>query len=202
MAQKSFEKNSGHTHGEDESPTSRQLFVSLNQTGGDFLSTKAENRKWQNKRVHFSLSSLSFICPSAKEEWCATVFLLCWLTQPLTHTYTPSQTSSAALCLDHTVAASVRSDEWHPHFNYCPSSVLLAVFEAASHMFLVFKPASWTKSSEVSMLVTGRQRRCTKTSVKMPKTELYFLVLQERTYGRGQMRTAKRNVGSRSSLIT
>lgn len=202
MAQKSFEKNSGHTHGEDESPTSRQLFVSLNQTGGDFLSTKAENRKWQNKRVHFSLSSLSFICPSAKEEWCATVFLLCWLTQPLTHTYTPSQTSSAALCLDHTVAASVRSDEWHPHFNYCPSSVLLAVFEAASHMFLVFKPACWTKSSEVSMLVTGRQRRCTKTSVKMPKTELYFLVLQERTYGRGQMRTAKRNVGSRSSLIT
>lgn len=90
-------KNSGHTHGEDESSTSRQLFVSLNQTGGDFLSTKGENRKWQNKRVHFSLSSLSFICPSAKEEWCATVFLLCWLTQPLTHTYTPSQTSSAAL---------------------------------------------------------------------------------------------------------
>lgn len=202
MAQKSFEKNSGHTHGEDESSTSRQLFVSLNQTGGDFLSTKGENRKWQNKRVHFSLSSLSFICPSAKEEWCATVFLLCRLTQPLTHTYTPSQTSSAALCLDHTVAASVRSDEWHPHFNYCPSSVLLAVFEAASHMFLIFKPASWTKSSEVSMLVTGRQRRCRKTSVKMPKTELYFLVLQERTYGRGQMRTAKRNVSSRSSLIT
>lgn len=47
MAQKSFEKkkNSGHTHGEDESSTSRQLFVSLNQTGGDFLSTKGENRK-------------------------------------------------------------------------------------------------------------------------------------------------------------
>lgn len=38
-------KNSGHTHGEDESSTSRQLFVSLNQTGGDFLSTKGENGK-------------------------------------------------------------------------------------------------------------------------------------------------------------
>lgn len=34
-----------------------QLFVSHSEMGGDFLTTKGENGKWQNKRVHFSPAS-------------------------------------------------------------------------------------------------------------------------------------------------
>ena len=89
-----------------------QLFVSQNQMGGDFLRTKGENRKWQNKRVLFSLSLLSFICPSTEEEWSATVFLSSWLTQlfsqrsSLSHIYIHTHTHTLILlhhyCLDHT----------------------------------------------------------------------------------------------------
>lgn len=55
-----------------------QLFVSQKQMGGDFLKTKGENGKWQNKQVHFSLSSF-FHLLSAEEERSVRVSLLRWL---------------------------------------------------------------------------------------------------------------------------
>lgn len=166
---------------------SRQLFVSLNQIGGDFLRTRGKNRKWQNKQVRFSPS---FICPSAEEEWSAAIFLLSWLTQPLTSAHILCST----LLGPHCGCLCVIWWMTPPRFNYCPSSVLLAVFEAASHMFHIFEPPSWTKCSEVPMLVAGRQRFCTRTAVKMLMSKLCFLVWQERIYGRDWMRLAKRNV--------